>query len=75
MRLGEADAQPKPQEKRVSVMPKKSTSEADKAGGTIGELIKQKLGAKLAINKEDEEKAEAEKPAAAEHEEEEKKEE
>jgi small subunit ribosomal protein S1 len=59
MRIGESEAQaPKAAEKqRASVMPKKGTSEADKAGGTIGELIKQKLGAKLAINKEDEEKS------------------
>ncbi len=59
MRLGEAGStqvgrEGKAQEKRASVMPKKSTSEADKAGGTIGELIKQKLGAKLAMPKEDE---------------------
>jgi hypothetical protein len=38
-------------------MTPKKTSEADKAGGTIGELIKQKLGDKLsAVNKEDEKK-------------------
>ena len=54
MRIGEAWATPtKSTEKRASVMPKKSSSEADKAaGGTIGELIKQKLGAKLAIEKD-----------------------
>jgi len=62
MRLGEAGAQAGREgvktEKRSSIMPKKSTSEADKAGGTIGELIKQKLGAKLAIGEEEEKEEE-----------------
>src|SRR5580692_9324498 len=40
-------------EKRESRMPKKATEEAVVAkGGTIGELIKQKLGEKLALEKE-----------------------
>jgi hypothetical protein len=43
---------PKP-EKRESRAPKKS-DEAAKAGGTIGELIKQKLGAQLGMEKKDE---------------------
>ena len=65
MRIGETPAQPMKDQKRASVMPKKS-GEADKAGGTIGELIKQKLGAKLAIGKEDEKSAEGEKAAEGE---------
>jgi small subunit ribosomal protein S1 len=43
---------PKP-EKRESRAPKKATEDATK-GGTIGELIKQKLGEKLALDKKDE---------------------
>jgi small subunit ribosomal protein S1 len=65
MRIGETPAQAAKSTTRGSVMPKK-TSEADKAGGTIGELIKQKLGAKLAIGKEDkEDKEEDEKSEGA----------
>jgi small subunit ribosomal protein S1 len=47
MRIGEAPAAPaqKPEKPRASVTPKKASEE--KAGGTIGELIKAKLGAKL----------------------------
>ncbi len=55
MRVGEAAtnaATAKP-EKRPSMTPKKS-DEAKAAGGTIGELIKQKLGDKLAIGDKDE---------------------
>jgi small subunit ribosomal protein S1 len=43
---------PKP-EKRESRAPKKATEDAAK-GGTIGELIKQKLGEKLALEKKEE---------------------
>jgi small subunit ribosomal protein S1 len=54
MRIGEttpeAPAAPKA-EKRESRAPKK-TDEAAKAGGTIGELIKQKLGEKLVVGEE-----------------------
>jgi small subunit ribosomal protein S1 len=41
-------------EKRESRLPKKTTEDGAK-GGTIGELIKQKLGEKLALEKKDEE--------------------
>ncbi|HEY2370730.1 MAG TPA: S1 RNA-binding domain-containing protein, partial [Polyangiaceae bacterium] len=47
MRIGEGASQPTKAEKRPSMMPKKAAADADKAGGTIGELIKQKLGDKL----------------------------
>jgi small subunit ribosomal protein S1 len=47
MRIGEGGSQPTKAEKRPSMMPKKAAADADKAGGTIGELIKQKLGDKL----------------------------
>ena len=62
MRIGEGASQPTKAEKRPSMMPKKAAADADKAGGTIGELIKQKLGDKLkeAVTK-DEEKDEKEK--------------
>ncbi len=55
MRIGEAASQPTKAEKRPSMMPKKAAADADKAGGTIGELIKQKLGDKLssAVAKEE----------------------
>jgi len=55
MRIGEGASQPTKAEKRPSMMPKKAAADADKAGGTIGELIKQKLGDKLkeAVAKED----------------------
>ena len=53
MRIGEGASQPTKAEKRPSMMPKKAAADADKAGGTIGELIKQKLGDKLGINKEE----------------------
>ena len=43
--------------KRASVAPKK-TDEAAKAGGTIGDLIKQKLGEKLTKKEEDGEEGE-----------------
>ena len=63
MRVGESgaaagDASPgSPRaEKRESRAPKKATDDAAKAGGTIGELIKQKLGAALGLG--DEKKAE-----------------
>jgi small subunit ribosomal protein S1 len=49
----EAAASPKA-EKRESRAPKKGTDEAAK-GGTIGELIKQKLGEKLALEKKEDE--------------------
>jgi small subunit ribosomal protein S1 len=57
MRLGEGAppvSQPaqKAEGKRASVVPKKGAEEA-KAGGTIGELIKQKLGEKLGLDKEE----------------------
>ena len=56
MRIGEAASQPTKAEKRPSMMPKKAAADADKAGGTIGELIKQKLGDKLAaVAKEEKE--------------------
>ena len=45
VRIGEGASQPTKAEKRPSMMPKKAAADADKAGGTIGELIKQKLGA------------------------------
>ncbi|MGH7280511.1 MAG: 30S ribosomal protein S1 [Polyangiaceae bacterium] len=54
MRIGESAPQAAAAPKRVSAAPKK-TDEATKAGGTIGDLIKQKLGEKLAPKKEDEE--------------------
>jgi small subunit ribosomal protein S1 len=57
MRVGEGVVEQqaaKPAEKRESRAPKKGTDEAGK-GGTIGELIKQKLGEKLALEKKDEE--------------------
>ncbi len=52
-----AAAEAKPTQ-RASKAPKKSTAAADATGGTIGELIKQKLGDKLAIgtDKKDDEK-------------------
>jgi len=55
MRLGEAAATvSKAQEKRASVAPKKGGGGSDEAkGGTIGELIKQKLGEKFALDKKD----------------------
>ncbi len=54
MRIGEgAVAQPKA-EKRQSVAPKKASDDAAKAT-SIGELIKQKLGANLATKKDEEE--------------------
>ena len=60
MRIGESSSQPtKAEGKRTSIMPKKSGE--DKTGGTIGELIKQKLGDKLGIEKKDEEKKDEEK--------------
>jgi len=57
MRIGEGASQPTKAEKRPSMMPKKAAADADKAGGTIGELIKQKLGDKLkeAVAKDDKE--------------------
>jgi small subunit ribosomal protein S1 len=59
MRIGEGASQSSKAEKRPSMMPKKAASEADKAGGTIGELIKQKLGDKLGgIDKKEDEKKE-----------------
>ena len=54
MRIGESAAQATAAPKRVSAAPKK-TDEAAKAGGTIGDLIKQKLGDKISAKKEDEE--------------------
>jgi small subunit ribosomal protein S1 len=57
MRIGEGASQaPSKADKRPSMMPKKAAADADKAGGTIGELIKQKLGDKLkeAVAKDDE---------------------
>ena len=58
MRIGEAAAAPAKAEKRESKAPKKATSEAgEKAGGTIGELIKQKLG-NLPVMKTDDDKDE-----------------
>jgi len=60
MRVGEAVAvttssSSSKAEKRASVPPKKSGggAEESKGGGTIGELIKQKLGEKLGLQKED----------------------
>jgi len=58
MRIGEASSQPVKTSTRPASMTPKKSAEADKAGGTIGELIKQKLGDKLSINKEDEKKEE-----------------
>ncbi len=66
MRIGEGErpAQAK-SDKRASMTPKKGGAVDDKGGGTIGELIKQKLGAKLGIEKKgDEEEDEAEDKAA-----------
>ncbi len=63
MRIGESgsSAPLKTSTRPASMTPKKS-AEADKTGGTIGELIKQKLGAKLSsMSKEDEEKKDEEK--------------
>jgi small subunit ribosomal protein S1 len=60
MRMGEGVPEPpaaqaaKSTEKRESRAPKKATDEASK-GGTIGELIKQKLGEKLALEKKEDE--------------------
>ena len=60
MRIGEAATAAPKQEKRQSVAPK-TKSGAEKSGGgggmagTIGELIKQKLGAQLAEKKEEKE--------------------
>ncbi|MEO8798777.1 MAG: S1 RNA-binding domain-containing protein, partial [Polyangiaceae bacterium] len=54
MRIGESSATSSAP-KRVSAAPKKGTDDAAKAGGTIGDLIKQKLGGKLgAVDKKDE---------------------
>jgi small subunit ribosomal protein S1 len=50
----ERDASSPKAEKREARAPKKSTDDAAK-GGTIGELIKQKLGEKLALEKKEEE--------------------
>ncbi|WP_394828682.1 30S ribosomal protein S1 [Pendulispora albinea] len=56
MRIGEGvAAATKPTEKRASVAPKKGSEEA-KTGGTIGELIKQKLGEKFALESKKEDK-------------------
>jgi len=53
MRIGEGvAAASKPTEKRASIAPKKGVEEAK--GGTIGELIKQKLGEKFALDKKEE---------------------
>ncbi len=62
MRLGESGAGAAPQvtkgasgtgEKRESKAPKKGAEEAKGTGGTIGELIKQKLAQKLALDKDE----------------------
>ena len=55
MRVGEGGTSTSAKtEKRVSVAPKgKAGADDSKGGGTIGELIKQKLGAKLAMEKEE----------------------
>jgi small subunit ribosomal protein S1 len=54
MRVGEGGTTSAKTEKRVSVAPKgKAGADDSKGGGTIGELIKQKLGAKLAMEKEE----------------------
>ena len=57
MRIGEGERQSptKADVKRASMTPKKAGGGDDKGGGTIGELIKQKLGAKLAVEKKEEE--------------------
>ncbi len=49
----ERDASAPKAEKRESRAPKKSADEATAKGGTIGELIKQKLGEKLALEKKE----------------------
>jgi small subunit ribosomal protein S1 len=54
MRIGEGAAAAPKTEKRQSVAPKKSSEEGAKAT-SIGELIKQKLGANLATKKDEEE--------------------
>jgi small subunit ribosomal protein S1 len=46
--------------KRQSMAPKKGGTGDDKGGGTIGELIKQKLGDKLGIEKKDDKDADKE---------------
>jgi small subunit ribosomal protein S1 len=59
MRVGEGAAAPATKEspKRESKAPKKGASaEEAKAGGSIGDLIKQKLGAKLALGDKEAEK-------------------
>jgi small subunit ribosomal protein S1 len=62
MRIGEGASQaPSKAEKRPSMMPKKAAADADKAGGTIGELIKQKLGEKLAAAAKDDKEEKDEK--------------
>jgi len=54
MRIGEGVAAAnKSNEKRASVAPKKSGSSEETKGGTIGELIKAKLGEKLALDKKE----------------------
>jgi small subunit ribosomal protein S1 len=61
MRLGEGVAVPPTKEspKRETKAPKKGTTEAEaKAAGSLGELIKQKLGEKLALGGEKDEKGE-----------------
>lgn len=50
----ERDASSQKSEKRESRAPKKIADDTAK-GGTIGELIKQKLGEKLALEKKEEE--------------------
>ncbi len=57
MRVGEGGASASKPEKRVSVAPKRSSEESK--GGTIGELIKQKLGNKLNVGEKDESKEES----------------
>ena len=54
MRIGESAAQASSAPKRVSAAPKKADDGA-KTGGTIGDLIKQKLGEKLSGKKEEKE--------------------
>ncbi|WP_394839751.1 30S ribosomal protein S1 [Pendulispora rubella] len=54
MRIGEGVAAAnKSNEKRASVAPKKSGSSEETKGGTIGELIKAKLGAQLGLEKKE----------------------
>ncbi|MCA9585034.1 MAG: 30S ribosomal protein S1 [Myxococcales bacterium] len=62
MRIGEAPAQPK-EPKRTSVAPKKSDGPQ---AGTIGDLIKQKLGNVLNVDKKDDGEGEAEESKDAE---------